>query len=37
MTGIGDDAAVTALSPGMHLLTSTDMLLEDVHFSSCLA
>jgi len=32
MTGIGDDAAVTALSPGMHLLTSTDMLLEDVHF-----
>lgn len=32
MTGIGDDAAVTALSPGMQLLTSTDMLLEDVHF-----
>ena len=32
MTGIGDDAAVTALSAGMQLLTSTDMLLEDVHF-----
>lgn len=32
VTGIGDDAAVTALSPGMQLLTSTDMLLEGVHF-----
>ena len=32
ITGIGDDAAVTSLTPGMHLLTSTDMLLEDVHF-----
>ncbi|MDD2580478.1 MAG: thiamine-phosphate kinase [Desulfuromonadaceae bacterium] len=32
ITGIGDDAAVTAISPGMQLLTSTDMLLEDVHF-----
>lgn len=32
ITGIGDDAAVTALSPGMHLLTSTDMLVEEVHF-----
>lgn len=32
VTGIGDDAAVTSLSPGMQLLTSTDMLLEDVHF-----
>jgi len=32
ITGIGDDAAVTALSPGMQLLTSTDMLLEGVHF-----
>ncbi|OGU16459.1 MAG: thiamine-phosphate kinase [Geobacteraceae bacterium GWC2_53_11] len=32
ITGIGDDASVTALSPGMQLLTSTDMLLEDVHF-----
>lgn len=32
ITGIGDDAAVTELSPGMQLLTSTDMLLEDVHF-----
>lgn len=32
LTGIGDDAAVTALSAGMQLLTSTDMLLEDVHY-----
>ena len=32
ITGIGDDAAVTALTPGMRLLSSTDMLLEDVHF-----
>ncbi len=32
ITGIGDDAAVTACSSGMQLLTSTDMLLEDVHF-----
>lgn len=32
ITGIGDDAAVTALSAGMQLLTSTDMLLEGVHF-----
>jgi thiamine-monophosphate kinase len=32
VTGIGDDAAVTALTLGMQLLTSTDMLLEGVHF-----
>ncbi len=32
LTGIGDDAAVTELSTKMQLLTSTDMLLEDVHF-----
>ena len=32
ITGIGDDASVTALTPGMQLLTSTDMLLEGVHF-----
>jgi thiamine-monophosphate kinase len=32
ITGIGDDAAVTAPTPGMQLLASTDMLLEDVHF-----
>ena len=32
ITGIGDDAAVTALSTGMQLLSSTDMLLEEVHF-----
>ena len=35
ITGIGDDAAVTALTPGMQLLTSTDMLLEDIHFRRC--
>ncbi|MBL0224022.1 MAG: thiamine-phosphate kinase [Geobacteraceae bacterium] len=35
VTGIGDDAAVTALTSGMQLLTSTDMLLEDVHFRRC--
>jgi len=32
ITGIGDDSAVTQLTTGMQLLTSTDMLLEDVHF-----
>jgi len=32
VTGIRDDAAVTAPSSGMQLLTSTDMLLEEVHF-----
>ena len=32
MTGIGDDSAVMQLTPGMQLMTSTDMLLEDVHF-----
>lgn len=32
VTGIGDDSAVMQLTPGMELLTSTDMLLEDVHF-----
>lgn len=32
VTGIGDDAAITSLTAGMQLLTSTDMLLEDVHF-----
>lgn len=32
ITGIGDDAAVTELSPGMQFMTSTDMLLEDIHF-----
>lgn len=32
VTGIGDDAAVMQTTPGMQLLTSTDMLLEDVHF-----
>lgn len=35
VAGIGDDAAVTAMGAGMQLLTSTDMLLEDVHFRRC--
>jgi thiamine-monophosphate kinase len=30
--GIGDDAAVLELPVGHHLLTSTDLLIEDVHF-----
>jgi thiamine-monophosphate kinase len=30
--GIGDDAAVVKIPPGHSLLTSTDMLVEDVHF-----
>ena len=32
LVGIGDDAAVTALSPGMVLLSTSDMLVEGVHF-----
>jgi thiamine-monophosphate kinase len=32
ITGIGEDSAITQLTPGMQLLTSTDMLLEDIHF-----
>ncbi len=30
--GIGDDAAVLSLPDGHHLLTSTDLLIEGVHF-----
>ncbi len=30
--GIGDDAAVTTLKPGMKAVTTTDILVEDVHF-----
>ncbi|KIH77787.1 thiamine-phosphate kinase [Geoalkalibacter ferrihydriticus] len=30
--GIGDDCAVSRLKPGELLLTSTDLLIEDVHF-----
>lgn len=30
--GIGDDCAVAELPPGLQLLTTTDMLIEDVHF-----
>lgn len=31
--GVGDDTAVVALSPKKHLLLTTDMLLEGVHFT----
>ena len=30
--GIGDDCAAVALPPGELLLTTTDLLVEDVHF-----
>lgn len=30
--GIGDDAAVTTVTPGRHALTTTDLLVEGVHF-----
>lgn len=32
IVGIGDDAAVTAYAPGHHVVTTTDMLVEGVHF-----
>ena len=32
--GVGDDCALLALAPGMHLVTSTDMLVEGRHFFS---
>jgi thiamine-monophosphate kinase len=32
LVGIGDDCAVTSLSPGMVLLSTSDMLVEGVHF-----
>ena len=31
-TGIGDDTAVLALTPGAALLATTDLVIEDVHF-----
>ena len=30
--GIGDDAALTRIRPGMALATSADMLVEGIHF-----
>ncbi|MEJ2199875.1 MAG: thiamine-phosphate kinase [Desulfuromonadaceae bacterium] len=35
VVGIGDDCAVLDLPPGERLLTSTDLLLEEVHFRRC--
>lgn len=32
VVGIGDDAALTAVRPGCHLVTTKDMLVEGVHF-----
>ncbi len=32
LRGIGDDAAVSFLSPGMDLVSTVDLLVEDVHF-----
>lgn len=32
VVGIGDDAAVTAYTPGMQVVTTTDLLVEGVHF-----
>jgi len=32
VTGIGDDCAVTLVEPGHRLLTTTDLLLEGIHF-----
>jgi thiamine-monophosphate kinase len=31
-TGIGDDTAVLAITPGAALLATTDLLIEDIHF-----
>ena len=33
MKGIGDDAAVVALSPSKYLLLTTDLFIENVHFT----
>lgn len=32
LLGIGDDAALTAMTPEMMLLSTTDMLVQDIHF-----
>ena len=34
--GIGDDAAVSSLAPGMDLVSTVDLLVEDVHFDRSL-
>src|SRR5262249_22440372 len=31
-SGIGDDTAVLAVTPGTSLLATTDLLVEDIHF-----
>ena len=33
LVGIGDDAAILSHPPGSHLVISTDLLVEDIHFS----
>lgn len=33
LLGIGDDAAATSMTPGMVLLSTSDMLVQDVHFN----
>lgn len=33
LLGIGDDAAILAHPPSTHLIISTDLLVEDIHFS----
>ena len=37
VVGIGDDCAVLEPTAGQHLLATTDLLLEDIHFRRCYA